>query len=344
MDDRVIDLLLLEDNPGDARLIQEALLAAGTGSFRIEHADSLAAGLARLTSRDFDAILLDLWLPDDQGLDVFVQVHTHAPDKPILVLADGYEEVLALRVMRAGAQDYLVKGQVDRHMLARAIRYAIERQRLQTILHSQSLIDDLTGLYNRRGFLTMADQYWKLARRGRRSFLLAFGDMDGLKQINDTFGHAEGDHALRKIAEILRQTFRASDIVARLGGDEFTVLVIDAVEGDADRIMKRLRETLNAHNARANHERGYHLGLSLGFVRFDPAHTSSIEELMARADRVLYEHKHGRRRTPVTGDLPPLTAPEAPHFPARGGDARTERGEAGDPGSKSPHKTTRAEK
>ena len=119
--------------------------------------------------------------------------------------------------------------------------------------------------------------------------------MDDFKQINDTFGHPEGDRALKKTAEILTRSFRESDIIARLGGDEFTVLAVHADDDSASTITKRLAETLSHCNAQA--DRGYALAFSVGVVRFDPTSPCSIEELFARADEALYAHKRRKEKS-----------------------------------------------
>jgi two-component system cell cycle response regulator len=119
--------------------------------------------------------------------------------------------------------------------------------------------------------------------------------MDEFKQINDTFGHPEGDHALIKTAEILTRSFRESDIIARLGGDEFSVLAVDAGDDSASTITKRLAETLGQFNAQT--DRGYALAFSVGVVHFDPTSPCSIEELLARADEALYAHKRCQEKS-----------------------------------------------
>jgi DNA-binding response OmpR family regulator len=126
----IIRVLLIEDNPGDARLIQETLAEVKGAQFGLERATRLSMGLECLTEGGVDVILLDLGLPDSQGLDTLVGMQSQAPTVPIVVLTNLEDETLATQAMRTGAQDYLVKGQVDGNLLGRSIRYAIERQRL----------------------------------------------------------------------------------------------------------------------------------------------------------------------------------------------------------------------
>lgn len=168
-----------------------------------------------------------------------------------------------------------------------------ERKRALEELHSLSLTDDLTGLYNRRGFLTLAEQELKHSNRTNERFVLVFADLDGLKQINDRFGHHEGSHAITKAAEILKQTFRTSDIIARLGGDEFTVLALAASDDNAETIKARLQEKVRHFNLRR--ELAYELSISAGIVLLDPHSKLSIDELIQRADAAMYEHKHAAK-------------------------------------------------
>lgn len=171
------------------------------------------------------------------------------------------------------------------------IRDITERKELETLLRSLATMDELTGLHNRRGFLTLAPQYLKLADRRKRAALFVFADLDGLKSINDTFGHQAGDQALCEVARVLKQTFRESDLLGRLGGDEFAVLALDAPVATADTVLARLRETLRAHNA----GRAFDLSLSLGIARYDREHRASVEELLAQADAQMYERKREKR-------------------------------------------------
>ncbi len=158
-------------------------------------------------------------------------------------------------------------------------------------LRSLALVDDLTGLYNRRAFLALATQQLRVARRNDQRLLLFFADIDHLKQINDTFGHAEGDRALFRAAHSLEQTFRNSDIVARLGGDEFAVFALEASSQHANVILHRLAKSLQASNAV---ESRYNLSVSVGVARFDPKNPISLGELMEQADQSMYTKKRNR--------------------------------------------------
>ena len=181
-------------------------------------------------------------------------------------------------------------------LLTRAVRCAMKQYMLQAELGNLALTDRLTGLYNRRGFEVLAERQLKLGRRAGREMLLIFIDVDGLKWINDSFGHAEGDRALQRAAETLKKTFRDSDIIARLGGDEFAVLAIEAPGYTEARIRERVEKYLKMGNVE---ESRYMLFLSLGVARFDRSTSASISDLVARADRAMYDEKRSRPRPSV---------------------------------------------
>src|SRR2546428_10058886 len=176
-------------------------------------------------------------------------------------------------------------------LLMRAVRCAAKQYVLQAELGNLALRDELTGLYNRRGFMAIAERQLKVARRSGRSMLLFFVDVDGLKQINDSFGHAEGDCALKRTAQALEMTFRDSDIIARLGGDEFAVLAIEASNQSEATIRTRLCEHLKSSGTERSR---YTISLSLGVARFNRRSSTSIGELMADADRAMYEQRRHR--------------------------------------------------
>ena len=169
-----------------------------------------------------------------------------------------------------------------------------ERKKTEEEIQSLSMTDQLTGLYNRRGFITLAEQQLKLSERYKRDLLLFFADLDGMKWINDTLGHEEGDNALRDVSVILKETFRATDIVARIGGDEFAILAIDTTGIYPDVIMARLQNRIDVHNKKGS--KGYKISISMGTAYYDPENSCSLDELMSRADKLMYEQK--RRKKP----------------------------------------------
>jgi diguanylate cyclase (GGDEF)-like protein len=173
-----------------------------------------------------------------------------------------------------------------------AVWSAVKQALLDRELRYLALTDDLTCLYNRRAFFAAATQHLKLARRNSESFLLLCCDVDDLKKINDTYGHAEGDMALIRIADALEQTFRSSDILARLGGDEFVVLALESRDQSLETILERLEKSLKKSRGTGSK---YELSLSVGEARFDPKHAVTLGELMLQADKAMYERKRKRK-------------------------------------------------
>ncbi|HPL68044.1 MAG TPA: sensor domain-containing diguanylate cyclase, partial [Smithellaceae bacterium] len=173
------------------------------------------------------------------------------------------------------------------------IRDITERKRTEEQIRLLAIVDTLTGLFNRRGFITLAEQQLKTAYRTEKKQLLFFIDLDGLKVINDTYGHDEGDHALQKTAMILKQTFRESDIIGRLGGDEFAVLVVDDDELQKN-ILKRLKERIKEESTVS--DVSYKISMSIGVAEYDPSRPCKVEELMLEADRLMYIQKKEKKQ------------------------------------------------
>ncbi len=175
--------------------------------------------------------------------------------------------------------------------------FRIDRQRKQAevLLHELALTDDLTGLRNRRGFFLLAEQELKLALNKRMGIILwcIYADLDGLKKINDSLGHDYGSRAIVQTAEILKATFRDSDITARLGGDEFAVLAVSNNLDGGNLLLERLQNNVGAFNVRE--QLPYRLSLSIGVVRFDPSRITTVNDLLKEADQAMYENKRSKK-------------------------------------------------
>jgi len=286
-----LQILLVEGDPVDARRLAQMLRAGGLAKFRLRRAHKLREAKRHLQNNRADVALLALSLPDAQGLDVLVEAQQTAPSVPFIALSGTPDNSLAAQALQLGAQDFLVKSEINPGLLARALLFAIARQQAQLHLRSLSLMDELTDLHNRRGFIGLAEQRLKLtSRQGVRSTLI-FIDVDNLKYINDNFGHREGDYALQEIAALLRECFRESDIIGRLGGDEFCVLLSHTAETDDLLIRKRLFQLITRSNE--NSRRFYALSVSLGIV--DMAGPDELAQQISRADALMYEHKRAKR-------------------------------------------------
>lgn len=166
-------------------------------------------------------------------------------------------------------------------------------KQLEERLRALTLTDELTGLYNRRGFLALVEPLLKLAKRQKKTLYMLYADMDKLKEINDTFGHQEGDLAIKDTADLFRATYRESDIIARIGGDEFVVIPVESSGNSSSGIESRLQQNIEDHNAKG--DRVYKLSISCGIAQYDPMTATSIDELLIQGERLMYEEKKKKR-------------------------------------------------
>ena len=158
-----------------------------------------------------------------------------------------------------------------------------------------SLTDKLTGLYNRRGLFALVEQLFKLSKRQKSGMFMLYADIDNLKEINDTWGHKEGDLVIIDMANILKMNYRDSDIVARIGGDEFVVVPVGTDGDNIEEITARLQKSIQVHNAKGN--RSYKLSLSAGIAYYDPETPCSVDELLAQGDKLMYEQKKYKQKS-----------------------------------------------
>jgi diguanylate cyclase (GGDEF)-like protein len=297
---QLLRVLLIDHDVAERGRVEIALTGAHGGGpetavFEVEALGTLGGGLGRLAQGGIDAVLVELTLPDSAGVETVIQLREAFPDLAIVVLTSVEDEHLALRAIAAGAQDYLIKSRINALVILRVLLYARERHRRQSELRQLAMVDALTGLHNRRGFLTFAEQLIRLARRTARPLVLLFIDLDHLKRVNDSLGHDAGDQTLLEVAALLRATFRATDVVGRIGGDEFVVLAIDAPPNTVAFLTNRLRDRIAQRNADPSHP--FALSVSMGSDSLAVGSTKTIEEMIAAADRAMYEQKRDKTAT-----------------------------------------------
>lgn len=256
--------------------------------------DDLNGTLARIAEQAPDVLLLDSTLAPSFMSNMVIQVRYRMPDLPVVLLPNigALEQTSKLPDPRTG--NGLDSGMIAADSIARTIRYAEGQLGLQRTLLQMALRDDLTGLHNRRGFTALATRYLQWARGTGQNLAMLFADIDGLKSINDRFGHGEGDRAISLTAASIKETFRRLDVTARLSGDEFVALIIEAPERSVEMIRDRLQANLADRSAA---ERRYTLSLSVGVAHFDPDKPVTLQELMRQADAALYRLKHRAART-----------------------------------------------
>ena len=288
-------LLLVEDNPGDARLTQMLLAEPGLPALPdLRWVQSIEAAIKTLESAaGCTAVLLDLGLPDSQGLDALLAVKPHVAQCPVVVLTGDDTEAVGLAAVAAGAQDFLVKGSFDAGLLRRCIGFAGQRKRMELALLQRSLQDDLTGLPRRALLIDRLQEALKRCAREHSAGALLFVDLDHFKQVNDQHGHAGGDAVLRQVADRLRTSLRASDTAARVGGDEFVVLLPTVAHaGDALAVGAKLLAAL-AQDAKYG-GRAVQVSASVGVAHFDGAGETAAQ-VMHRADLAMYAAKGAGR-------------------------------------------------
>lgn len=285
----MIKVLLVEDNDIDADLTQDLLSEWSMEEFQVIRARTLAEGFSFLSRDRFDAVLLDLSLPDAFGLPTVRQVHAMNPSIPVVVLSGVADQSLALQAVQQGAQDYLVKGQGHPEMLARSIRYAIERKRAEEHLMYLAQYDHLTGLVNRSLFRDRLIQAMARSKRMNQQIGLMLLDLDRFKAVNDTFGHDMGDELLKAVAERLKACVREVDTVARMGGDEFTIILEGASsEQNILVVAKRITESIATPFELKGHQ--ISIGISIG-VTIYPHDDHPVDELLKHADMAMYRAK-----------------------------------------------------
>lgn len=284
-----IEILLVDDNPGDVWLFKKSLAEAGSDQYDLTCVGKLNETIKCLDKEEYDIVMLDLTLPDSQGFNTFTSVRMHSPRVPIILMAGDNDEELAVKALQHGAQDCLIKGQMDGTLLSRSIRYAIERHHARMKEHRLAYFDALTGLPNRMLFYDRLNQALSHAHRYEQKVALLFIDLDGFKLVNDSIGHDMGDLLLQEVAKRLEACLRKSDTVARIGGDEFTC-ILPHIEKSKDitvvaqKILRALRHPFHVKGQEIN------ISGSIGASLF-PDDTVDCEILIKNADVAMYHVK-----------------------------------------------------
>jgi diguanylate cyclase (GGDEF)-like protein len=306
MNRETLHVLLIENDAGDALRVEHALWL-GDGRFELAIASTLERAIQQLAARSFHVVLLDVTLPDSSGLDGVAIINEQFPEMPVVVLTELADDQLALDSLDRGAQDYLVKGQTSGPQLERTLRHAIQRhqiqcenQRLVGKLEHMAHYDSLTQLLNRRSFNNELEREWRRSTRLNLPLACVMLDADFFKRINDTSGHAAGDEVLRTVAELLRNSSRATDRVARFGGEEFCVLLPDTNEQNAvvwaERVREQIADAVIDYNGNQ-----LRMTASFGVAQRLPD-TTQMTELVSHSDEALLVAKQlGRNQVVAFG-------------------------------------------
>lgn len=285
-----LKVLLVEDNKGDAVLVERALRQAMMGALTLRVCGSLESALLALSEDNFDIVLLDRSLPDVVGFSGLQSIQNHSPKMPVVFLTAYQDEETALEAIQQGAQDYLFKDKIDAHVIKRAIQYASLRKQFEGVLIMRANFDSLTGLANRILFESRLEMALaKLKRQGGNCAVL-FIDLNKFKSVNDELGHAAGDQVLREIGKRLRSVLRTYDTVARFGGDEFAVLLeglpeLHHSEVVANKIIACVEKPLLID------EQPVQVGASIGIAGVSAHMQEDSATLMQQADEAMYQAK-----------------------------------------------------
>jgi diguanylate cyclase (GGDEF)-like protein len=289
----VRDVLLVEDNLIDAQLIRRLLRRVSPAYYRITHVRTLNDAVLSAEELTPDVILADLNLPDSRGTETVTSLQTSYPNIPLVIVSSWEDEAISLRSVKAGAQDYLVKGHIDGANLHRVIRYAIERKRTELELVRLAHYDQLTSLPNRTLLRERVEHALARAMRAGSGVATLILDMDRFKEINDMLGHEVGDKLLIEAAQRIRASVRDQDTVARLGGDEFAVILEGVSEAkEVLPVIERIIGSLSDVTTIDGHE--VNSSTSVGIAMY-PENGRDLSELLRAADLAMYQAKSSGR-------------------------------------------------
>ncbi|MBE9001745.1 MULTISPECIES: diguanylate cyclase [unclassified Nostoc] len=306
------NILIVDDTPDNLRLLTKILELQG---YTIRKSINGRMALQAAERHPPDLILLDINMPEMNGYEVCQQLKASKTTEQIpIIFISALDQINdKVQAFELGGKDYITKPFQELEVLMRVRNQLLIKQQHQQLLEQNqrleheiqerlkaeaevrqlSLTDELTGLYNRRGFFWLANHQFKIARRTEIFCCLLFVDLDGLKQINDSLGHEIGDRAIVDTAQLLKQSFRESDVIARIGGDEFVIFVPVCSPGNTDEFRPRLQENIERFNQEHNYS--YQLSISVGATQCALNENVSLEQLLEEADKLMYEHKRAKR-------------------------------------------------
>ncbi|MCA9527172.1 MAG: diguanylate cyclase [Myxococcales bacterium] len=307
MNDRGGRVLIVEDDPDDARILQR-LLGRLDRPYHCEVVQTCAQALARLQSGSWDVVFVDHRLPDCHGEELIPQIRDLDPGLPVAMLTGQGDETLAVAVMKAGAWDYLRKGDLNGPLLEQTLRSLRQRVRLeaevraaQHELEELAVRDGLTGLCNHRHFQALLQVEFARARRYGSPLACLMLDLDHFKGVNDTWGHPCGDEVLRSLAALLRDGAREVDVLARYGGEEFVLLMPNTDAEGARRAGERICRAVAATPIETS-VGSLQMTVSVGAATDEMGGVLTAADLVQRADEALYRAKRsGRNGVRVAG-------------------------------------------
>ncbi|RJP78349.1 MAG: diguanylate cyclase [Desulfobacteraceae bacterium] len=299
--DQNITLLSIEDMDDDYNKLKSVLSSFEPS--RLLRAKTFGQAFGLIQKEQIDLILLDYQLPSGNGIEFLLEMDVRNIEIPVVVITGQGDEMIASRVIQAGAYDYLPKSKLSAKPLSRIISNALEKFKLKqevkqavNKMAKMSVIDELTGLNNRRYLMEALVRETSRAERYHTDLTVCILDLDHFKEINDAHGHPAGDKMLKFIAALLKRTVRRNDIACRYGGEEFAVLFPDTSMDDAIQICERFRAQVENSSISHNHLE-ISVTVSIGLAKFSPLKKDSMESIINLADQAMYEAKsNGRNR------------------------------------------------
>ena len=302
-----LSVLLVDDSEDDYVITRDLFSESQAGGVNLEWVTSYEIGLERMRYKCHDVYILDYFLGDRTGVELLEWAVEHGIRSPVIILTGQSDHDLDLRAMKAGATEYLVKGETDASLLERTVRYAAEHAHRLDLLRELTIRDELTGLYNRREMDRLLEVEVSRCRRYAHPLGLIMIDIDNFKLINDTFGHMTGDNVLRTIARLLAANVRTPDIIARYGGDELALILPETPESGTLLVAERMQRAIAAHDFSSLLPSVPATGpfpTSMATISLGVACTSkgvcTAESLFVAADRALYQAKRGGRNRMVS--------------------------------------------
>ena len=283
-----VSILLVEDNKKDIQLITDYISKSSRLNATIQTVDSIKKAKTVMFYQQIDILLIDLNIEGIKCEELFDRFNKETLSIPYIVITNERDEDMGIEAVQKGAQDYLVRSELSERILRRGIIYSMERHEILQSLYRTTIVDELTGLYNRRGLYTLGNQQIELAKRHSDDIFIFYLDLDGMKEINDTLGHDYGDQALLTASKIMHKTFRTTDILSRLGGDEFVTVAVKAQYEFIPIIIQRIKDYIKEENKTL---KDYQISMSIGVSKVDLEHETPLDDAIKNADREMYKVK-----------------------------------------------------
>jgi diguanylate cyclase (GGDEF)-like protein len=269
-------VIIVDNNEVLLKMLREGLSKEG---YHCETTTSSGTALERIAEDHFDILITDIVMPGLDGFELTEKARELRPDLAVIIMTGFIDDFSYDRAMEAGAADFIKKPFTLSEMKIRLQHVAAKEKQ-----HETQITDELTGLFNRRGFFMLAEQQLKLAYRFRTGMFMLCATLDNLKTIRDTFGRHEGDQGLIDMARLLKATFQEADVIARTGEKEFAAIPVGFTADDVKTAADSLRANIEKHNSGKNQK--YPLSVSSGMAYYDPGNPSSVNELLAAGDRI----------------------------------------------------------